>query len=70
MDKSDERLLGEGGCEVFLEDEKVPLRGSGRGRVGTDRLREQGEAQRYRNMNQPQMFEGVQSSGYLQFEYQ
>ena len=55
---------------MFLEDEKVPLRGSGRDRVGTDRLREQSEAQRCRNMNQPQMFEGVQSSGYLQFEYQ
>lgn len=66
MDKSDERLLGEGGCEVFLEDEKVPLRGSRRGRVGTHRLREQGEAQRCGNM----MFEGVQSSGYLQFEDQ
>lgn len=51
---------------MFLEDEKVPLRGSGRGRVGTHRLREHGEAQRCGNM----MFEGGQSSGYLEFEDQ
>lgn len=70
VDKSDERLLGEGGHEVFLEDEKVPLRESGRGRVGIHKLREQGEAQRCGNVNQPHMSEGVQSSEDLQFEAQ
>lgn len=56
--------------KCFWKNEKVPLRELGRGRAGIHKLREQGEAQRCGNMNQPQIFEGVQSSEDLQSEAQ